>query len=96
MADGRYKETDADRAVKDSAYRVTAAELRQIVERIEGHESDKGKATAEIASVLAEAKARGYSTKAIKQLVARRKRKPDELAEEQAVLDLYVAALDEF
>ena len=42
---------------------------------------------------MAEAKGRGYDTKILKRLVALRKRKPDEIAEEESVLDLYKTAL---
>ena len=43
--------------------------------------------------LLAEAKGRGYDTKVMKKVIALRKRKPDEIAEEQAVLDMYMSAL---
>ena len=42
---------------------------------------------------LAEAKGRGYDTKVMRKVVALRKRKPDEIAEEEAVLEMYKAAL---
>ena len=94
MMDGNhFRETDADRAVRDKAYQVSANELRQFIEQFEGLESEKQKATAGQSSILAEAKARGYDVKAIRKIVALRKRKPDEIAEEEAVLDMYKAAL---
>ena len=42
---------------------------------------------------MAEAKGRGYDTKVMKKVIALRKRKPDEIAEEEAVLDMYKSAL---
>ena len=42
---------------------------------------------------LAEAKGRGYDTKVMKKVVALRKRKPDDIAEEEAVLEMYKSAL---
>ena len=42
---------------------------------------------------MAEAKGRGYDTKVMRKVIALRKRKPDEIAEEEAVLELYKAAL---
>ena len=42
---------------------------------------------------MAEAKGRGYDTKAIKKLIALRKRDKDDIAEEEAVLEMYKAAL---
>ena len=43
--------------------------------------------------LMAEAKGRGYDTKVMRKVIALRKRKPDELAEEEAVLEVYKAAL---
>ena len=87
------KETAEDVAVRDHAYSVTADELRQFVERYEHLESEKKDITDQQKEVMAEAKGRGYDVKAIRKLIALRKRKPDEIAEEQAVLDLYLQAL---
>ena len=42
---------------------------------------------------MAEAKGRGYDTKVMRKVIALRKRKPDEIAEEEAVLELYKSAL---
>lgn len=42
---------------------------------------------------MAEAKGRGYDTRAMRRLIALRKRDRNEVAEEEAILDLYKAAL---
>ena len=42
---------------------------------------------------MAEAKGRGYDTKALRQIIRERRRDKDDLAEERAVLDLYREAL---
>jgi uncharacterized protein (UPF0335 family) len=42
---------------------------------------------------MAECKGRGYDTKVLKKIIALRKRSSDEIAEENAVLELYAAAL---
>jgi len=42
---------------------------------------------------MAEAKGRGYDVKAIRKIVSLRKRDKDDLAEEEAILDTYMAAL---
>lgn len=89
----RMKETDADRGVRDKAYRVTADELRQFVERFERLAAEKQDLTDEQKLVMAEAKARGYDTKCIRKVIALRKRDRDEVAEEEAVLELYKEAL---
>lgn len=83
---------DFDR-MRDNAYAVTAEELRQIIERYEQLEREKKEIAEEQKEVMAEAKGRGYDSKVLRKLIAERKRKPDDLAEEQAVLDLYREAL---
>lgn len=75
------------------AYSVTADELRQFVERYEQLEAEKKDVAEQQKELLAEAKGRGYDTKVLRKVVALRKRKPDDIAEEEAVLDMYKAAL---
>ena len=87
------KETEADKAVAYAAYSVTGDELRQFIERYEQLAAEKSDVSERQKEVMAEAKGRGYDTKAIRQLIALRKRKPDDIAEEQAVLDLYLQCL---
>ncbi|MEM1079236.1 MAG: DUF2312 domain-containing protein [Pseudomonadota bacterium] len=91
--DTPVKETEADIRVREKTYRVAAAELRQFVERIESLEADKAELAEAIKEVFGEAKSRGYAAKCIRKLIAERKRDPDELAEEQAVMDFYREAL---
>ena len=77
----------------NDAYNVTADELRQFIERFEQLESEKKDVSEQQKELMAEAKGRGYDTKVMKKVIALRKRKPDEIAEEEAVLDMYKAAL---
>ncbi len=77
----------------DTAYAVTADELRQFVERYEQLEAEKKDIAEQQKEVMAEAKGRGYDTKALRKIVALRKRKPDDIAEEEAVLEVYKTAL---
>ena len=74
-------------------YAVTADELRQFIERFERLESEKKDVAEQQKELMAEAKGRGYDTKVMRKVIALRKRKPDELAEEEAVLELYKTAL---
>ena len=87
------KETDADLAVKDAAYRVTASQLGAFVERIERLEAEKKDIAGQQKEVYAEARGCGYDVKALRKLIAERKREPNDVAEEAALLDLYRAAL---
>jgi uncharacterized protein (UPF0335 family) len=75
------------------AYAVTADELRQFIERFEQLEAEKKDVAEQQKELMAEAKGRGYDTKVLRKVVALRKRKPDDIAEEEAVLEMYKAAL---
>ncbi|MCA0855873.1 MULTISPECIES: DUF2312 domain-containing protein [Phaeobacter] len=83
---------DFDQAA-DGAYRVTASELRQFVERFERLEAEKKELADQQKEVMAEAKGRGYDTKVIRKIIALRKRDKDDIAEEEAVLEMYKEAL---
>lgn len=72
---------------------VTADELRQFIERFEQLESEKKDAAEQQKELMTEAKGRGYDTKVMRKVVALRKRKPDEIAEEEAIIDMYKSAL---
>ena len=94
MPDGTpMKNTEEDDAVRDRTYAVAGDELRQFIERYEQLEAEKKEIADQQKEVMAEAKGRGYDTKAIRELIKMRKRDPDDIAEEEAVIDLYKAAL---
>lgn len=76
-----------------SSYRVTADELRQFIERYERLEAEKKDLADQQREVMAEAKARGYDTKVMRTLIALRKRDKDDIAEEEAVLQMYLEAM---
>ena len=80
-------------SVLDTSYRVTADELRQFIERFERLDAEKKDLAEQQKEVMAEAKGRGYDTKVLRKLVAMRRRDRDDLAEEEAVLELYKEAL---
>lgn len=72
---------------------VTAEELRQFIERAEQLDAEKKDIAEHIKEVFAEAKGRGYDAKVMRKVIALRKRKPDEIAEEEAIIDMYRHAL---
>ncbi len=78
---------------KQSTYRVTAGELRAFVERFERLDAEKKDLGEQQKEVMAEAKSRGYDTKALRKIVALRKMDPQEISEAEAVLELYKDAL---
>ena len=77
----------------DHAYSVAADELRQFIEQFEQLEAEKKDIAERQKEVMAEAKARGYDTKVMKKIVALRKRDRDDVAEEEAILEMYKTAL---
>ena len=74
-------------------YSVTADELRQFIERFEQLEAEKSDVAEQQKELMAEAKGRGYDTRVMRKVIALRKRKPDEIAEEEAIMEMYKAAL---
>ena len=73
----------------DRTYSVTADELRSFIERLERLDAEKKDLAEAQKEVLAEAKGRGYGTRAIRKLIALRKRDASDLSEEEAVLEMY-------
>lgn len=76
-----------------SDYAVAADELIQFVERAERLAAEKKDIAEQEKEVFAEAKARGYDTKVLRKVIALRARDPNDVAEEEAVLDMYKTAL---
>lgn len=87
------RKTQPMRGEGAEANTVAADQLRSLIERIERLEEEKATIAEDIKQVFAEAKGSGFDTKAMRSLLKIRKRDAAELAEEHAVLDLYMNAL---
>jgi len=74
---------------------TTREKLKQTVERIERLEEEKKEVTEQIKEVYSEAKAFGFDTKALRQVVRLRKIDRQEREEQEAVLDTYLLAVGE-
>lgn len=74
-------------------YAVSSDELRQFIERIEQLDAEKRDLAETRKECMAEAKGRGYDTGVIRALVGLRRKKPDEVAEFDAMLELYKQSL---
>lgn len=72
---------------------VAREQLKSIVERVERLEEEKKAITDDIRDVFAEAKANGFDTKVLRQVVRLRKQDLAERQEQDAVRDLYLQAL---
>ena len=75
------------------SYEITAAELRQYIERIERLEEEKKGIADDIRDTYAEAKSVGYVPKIMRPIVKLRKMQPDDRREMEAMIDTYKAAL---
>lgn len=72
---------------------LAGEQLLAIINRLERLEEEK-KAIAEyIKEVFAEAKGNGFDVKILRKLIAIRKRNANDIAEEEAVLDVYKRAI---
>lgn len=85
--------TPTSTPASDAAYSVTADELRQFIEQYEHLEAEKKDIAEQQKEIMSEAKGRGYDTKVMRKIMAMRKRDKDDLAEEEAILEMYKAAL---
>lgn len=72
---------------------VAGDQLRAFIERIERLEEEKQALADDIKDVYSEAKANGFDTKIMRQVVRLRKQDKNERIEQEAVLDLYLQAL---
>lgn len=67
--------------------------LRLLVERIERLAEEKKGISDDIKDVYLEAKATGYDTKAIKEIIKIRKKSRDDRMQEEAILETYKCSL---
>lgn len=74
-------------------YAVTADELKQYVERAEAQQARIKDEQEVLSQIFAEAKSNGYDVAVMKKVIARRKKRADEIAEEDAVMTLYLETL---
>ncbi|MEL6246091.1 MAG: DUF2312 domain-containing protein [Pseudomonadota bacterium] len=74
---------------------TTKEKLRQTIDRIERLEEEKKEVAEQIKEVYAEAKAFGFDTKALRQVVRLRKVDRAEREEQEMILDAYLLAIGE-
>lgn len=72
---------------------VAGEQLKAFVERIERLEEERKAIADDIAEVYAEAKGNGFDKKVLKKVVRIRSQDHDERMEQEALLELYLAAL---
>ncbi len=79
--------------ITDTSQTVAAGQLRAFIERIERLDEEKSTIQADIKEVFAEAKGTGFDTKAMRVILRQRKKDAAERQEEEAIIDMYQAAL---
>ena len=72
---------------------IAGDQLRSYIERIEKLEEDKAALAVDIREVFAEAKANGFDSKTMRQVIKLRKLDHSERDEQEHMLDLYKRAL---
>ena len=72
---------------------VAQDQLRAFIERIERMEEEKRAIADDIKEIYSEAKGNGFDTKVLRQVVRIRKQDHAERLEQEALLELYMAAL---
>ncbi|SMF45834.1 Uncharacterized conserved protein, UPF0335 family [Tistlia consotensis] len=72
---------------------VAAERLRSFIERIERLEEEKAALANDVREVYSEAKSAGFDTKIMRQVIKLRKMDQNDRQEQEALLDLYKAAV---
>jgi uncharacterized protein (UPF0335 family) len=95
ISGGRIKKVvDDGRYSQIAKTGVAAQELTQFVERVERLEEEKKAISEDIRDVYAEMKRWGFDVRAVRQIVRIRKQDHSERKEMEAILELYMSALN--
>jgi len=89
-----WKITEGENKMTNETYRVRADELRSLIERFERLDAEKRYLSDLQKDLMAEAKGRGYDTRVLRKIIAMRKRDKDDIAEEEAVMEMYLEVLE--
>jgi len=74
-------------------HNVAKEQIKAIIERVERLEDEKKGISDDIKDIYSEAKGNGFDVKALRTIVRMRKQDADERAEQEAILEVYLAAL---
>ena len=74
---------------------VAAGLIKQVVSQVETLEEKKSEILSDIRETFAEAKAQGLDVATLKQLIKLRKKKKEEIEEQEELLDIYKRALEQ-
>lgn len=82
-----------DQPLSDAAAGFAKDQLKAFVERVERIEQEIREMNADKRDIYAEAKGNGFCPKALKEIVALRRKDADERAEHESIVQLYMQAL---
>ena len=77
----------------DTLSSTAQGKLKSLIERIERLEEDKASVAGDLKEVYAEAKGEGFDSKIIRKVIRLRKQDTAKQQEEEALIDLYIAAI---
>ena len=89
------EETEMTDTIIEANDETTREKLRQTVAKIERLEEEKAEVAEQIKDTYAEAKAIGFDTKALRQVIRLRKIARAEREEQEMILETYMVALGE-
>lgn len=92
IIDGQGQDSQMEGKVLDSG-EIAGEQLLRFIDRIERLEEEKAEVATQVRDVYAEAKSQGFDPKIMRQIVRLRKRDPNDIEEEEAILHLYKQAL---
>lgn len=73
---------------------LSSPKLKQIISQLENLEEQKGQIAEGIKEVFADARNEGFDIKILRQVLKIRKMKPEEVTEQEELLDMYLRALE--
>lgn len=82
-----------DHLQKQSSGGIAADRLKSLIDRIERLEEEKAGLAGDIRDIFAEAKSAGFDTKVMRTVLKKRRLAKEERQEQEAIEDLYQAAL---
>ena len=83
------KQTPEDKEVGDKAYKSSKGKVQEYLKRMTNVDDDRLAAVDELKEICAEAKANGYSAKALRQILKDSRKDKGDFLNDQAILDLY-------
>ena len=97
MSDNYNNEVMESAVIENDGNRfsVSASLIKQVVSKIEHLEEQKTEISQEISDVFREAKNEGLDVTVLKQLIKLRKKKPEQVEEEEALLEVYRKVLEQ-